>query len=139
MSEENEVRDPAALLAAYNTLKADMKATAEERDSLKKQVQSLSKDEFRLKALTAEAKLALAQQGIKDERAFKLVGTEGLDFGEDGSVTGLKERVAELTKEWPEVFDAKRRAGGKADIHAKDNAEVKEDPMRSAVQSALSA
>ena len=132
-----EVRDPAALLAAYNALKADMKATAEERDKLKKQVESFNEDEFRLKALSAEAKLALQAQGIKDERAYELVGTDGLDFGEDGSVTGLKERVAELTTKWPELFDAKRRVGGKADAFATETVDVKEDPLRAQVRSAL--
>lgn len=133
----DEVRDPAALLASYNKLKADIAELATERDGLKKQLESLNSDEFRLKALGAEAKLALASQGIKDERAFKLVGTDGLDFAEDGSVTGLKERLAELTKEWPEIFDAKVRAGGKADIHANDNADIRRDPLREAVHKAV--
>lgn len=142
MTEENEeVRDAAALLAAYNKLKVEIKELATERDGLKSNLDALKEqietDEFRIKALTAEAKLALTEQGIKDERALKLVGTEGLDFAEDGSITGLKERVKELSTEWPEIFDAKRRAGGKADIFANDDANIEGNPLRSAVHAAL--
>lgn len=139
MTEElEEVKDPQALLTAYNKLKADLRDLATERDSLKSQVAELNTDQFRIQALTAEAKLALAGQGIKDvDRLMPYIGTEGLDFDDKGQVTGLNERLETLKKDLPEVFDAKVRAGGKADIHATSDAEVKTNPLQAAVRNAL--
>lgn len=37
-------------------------------------------------------------------RLLKLVDTEGLDVDEDGSVSGLEAAVAELTRDYPELF-----------------------------------
>lgn len=133
-----EVRDPQALLAAYNKLKADISQLAEERESLKKQVEGLSSDEFRLRALVAETKIALQNQGIKDvERVLPYVGTDGLDFDDEGNVTGLDERLGKLKEDLPEVFDPKLRSGGKADIYAQTSPDIKTDPFREAVSRAL--
>lgn len=138
MSEEVEVRDPAALLAAYEKAKADLVALRNEHKALQEQVANATPDEFRAKALAAETKLALQAQGIKDaDRLMPYIGTEGLDFGEDGKVTGLSERMEALRKDLPEVFDPKVRAGGKADIFANDNVEVKKNPLREAVHNAM--
>lgn len=144
MSDE-EVKDPAAVLAELRRVQEDLKAvraelktTQDERDGLKSQVESLGSDEMRTKALLAETKLALQKQGIKDvDRIIKYVGTEGLDFDDKGGVSGLEDRLKTLKTDLPEIFDPKVRAGGKADIFANDSGEVKEDPFRSAVHSAL--
>lgn len=139
MSEENnEVRDPDGLLAAYNKAKEDLVALRNEHKALQDQVASLNTDEFRLKALSAETKLALQAQGIKDvDRLMPYIGTDGLDFDADGKVTGLDDRLKNLRKDLPEVFDAKVRAGGRADIFANDNVEVKENPLRAAIHNAM--
>ncbi len=133
-----EVQDPQALLAAYNKLKADLKELATERDTLKSKVAELNTDQFRIQALTAEAKLALQGQGIKDaDRLMPYIGTDGLDFDAEGQVTGLNERLEQLKKDLPEVFDPKVRAGGKADIHAADNPDLQANPLKAAVHAAL--
>jgi hypothetical protein len=139
MSEENEVKDPAGLLAAYEKAKADLVALRNENKALQSQVETLNADEFRARALKAETKLALQAQGIKDvDRLMPYIGTEGLDFDADGKVSGLSERMESLRKDLPEVFDPKVRAGGKADIFANDSVETKQDPFRAAIHSALS-
>lgn len=140
MEEEKktEIRDPEGLLKAYEKAKADLVALREEHKSLQEQLQSLNTDEMRLKALTAEAKLALQAQGIKDaDRLMPYIGTDGLDFDEEGQVKGLDERLETLKKDLPEVFDPKVRAGGKADIFADSPSEANQDPLRLAVKKAL--
>lgn len=130
--ENEEVKDPEAVLAELRRAQADLKelrstlkSLETERDGLKSQVESLSADEMRLRALTAETKLALSAQGIGDvDRLMKYVGTDGIDFDEDGKVTGLDERLSALKTDLPELFDNKRRVGGKADIFADTNVET---------------
>lgn len=128
-----EVQNPEAVLAELRRAQADLKelraehaALQEEREGLNKQLESLNSDEMRLRALKAETKLALQGQGIKDaDRLMPYIGTEGLDFGEDGAVVGLDERLTTLRKDLPEVFDPKVRAGGRGDIFANDSADTK--------------
>jgi hypothetical protein len=73
--------------------------------------------------------VALASTGVKDaDRLMKYVGTDGLDFDDKGNLTGLEERLKTLKTDLPELFDVKRRVGGKADIHADTNVEVKKTP-----------
>ncbi len=136
--ETPEVRDPAALLAAYDKAKQDLVALRSEHKALQDQVANATPDEFRARALKAETKLALQAQGIKDvDRLMPYIGTDGLDFDADGKVTGLDDRLTSLRKDLPEVFDPKVRAGGKADIFADGQVETKQDPFRAAIHSAL--
>ena len=128
MAEEvkEEVKNPEAVLAelrrAQEDLKkvrAELKDAQTERDSAVQKLESNSPDEWRKRALTAETKLALHNQGIKDaDRLMPYVGTEGLDFDEDGKVVGLDERLTKLKADLPEIFDPKVRAGGKGEIFA---------------------
>lgn len=137
-----QVQNPDGLLAAYNNLKEDIRKITAERESLTKELadlkESAGKDEWRAKALVAETKAALTSQGLKNADALmKYIGTEGLDFDDEGKVTGLDERLKELRTDLPEVFDPKRRAGGKADIFETNPAEAKVDPLKQAVHAAL--
>lgn len=141
------VQNPEAVLAELRRAQEDLKALraevrtiTEQKEALEKAAEGLKDDTWRLRALEAEAKAALQSQGLKDtDRLMPYVGTEGLDFDENGKLTGLNERIEQLKKDLPEVFDAKRRAGGKADIFGTDPAEAKVDPLRQAVHQALSA
>ena len=140
--EETEVRDPAGLLSAYNNLKEEIKRISAERDSLNKEkealVQAANDDVWRTRALSAEIKSELSNKGLKDaDRLIKILGTDGVDFDEEGKVTGLDDRLKAATKDYPELFDPKVRAGGKADAHANTPAESKTDPFRDAVHNAI--
>lgn len=145
MEENEKVENPEAVLAELRRAQEDLKNLRQtvkdlqdQRDELSVQVENLNKDEMRLKALSAETKLALQNQGITDvDRLMPYIGTDGLDFDDKGGVVGLDDRLSVLKKDLPEVFDPKVRAGGKADIFANDAADVKEDPFKNAVRSAL--
>lgn len=135
-----EIKDPAGLLKAYEQAKADLVSLRNEHKELKTQFESAPKgEEWKTRAVNAEVKLALNSQGIKDtDRVMKYVNTEGLDFDENGNLTGLNERLNELKKDLPELFDVKRQVGGKADIFANDATEVKQDPFVAQIKAALS-
>ena len=137
-----EVKNPEAVLAELRRAQEDLKnlraeynKLTQERDDFKKQVED---DVWKTKALLAETKNALAKQGIKDaDRLMPYIGTDGLELSEDGKVNGLDERLKQLRADLPEVFDPKRRAGGRADIFADSSAEPKQDPLRAAVHNAI--
>lgn len=145
MAEHEEVRDPEGLLKAYREAVEDLKTTRDriaaieaERDQFKSQIDSFEPDAWKPKAVTAEVKLALARQGIKDvDRLVPYIGTDGIDVDENGKLTGLDERMNALRKDLPEVFDPKVRAGGKADAFAASTVEPKVNPMQQAIHKAL--
>lgn len=139
---EEEIRDPHGLLEAYNKLKEEIRRITTERDEAVKQKDALAKaaedNEWRSRALVAEVKSQLSSKGLKDpDRLIKVLGTDGLDFDEEGKLKGLDERLSTATKDFPELFDPKTKAGGKADAFATGDAEPKADPIRDAVHSAL--
>lgn len=145
-NENNEqVQNPEAVLAELRraqedlkSLRAEMQSLTEERDSLKTAVDEAGENPFKDKAIEAETKLALQGLGFSDpDRLMRYVGKEGIDFDDKGGLTGLNERIDQLKSDLPELFDPKRRVGGKADIFANDSAEVKQDPFRAAVKQAL--
>jgi predicted nuclease with TOPRIM domain len=145
MSEE-EVKNPEAVLAELRRAQADLKNLREEFNALKAEKDTLVEQleaeggnttAMRQKAIEAETRRALAAQGIKDvDRLMRYVGTDGLDFDDQGKLTGLDERLNTLKTDLPEVFDPKLRVGGKADIHA-DTAATNPDPLREAVRAAI--
>lgn len=139
---EEEVNDPQAVLAALRAAQAEIKRISGEREELKKEMEalqeSMKEDEWRNRALMAEVRSDLTRRGLKDaDRLIKVLGTDGIDFDAEGKVTGLDERISAATKDYPELFDPKVRAGGKADAFANNTAEPQVDPLREAVHRAV--
>jgi len=128
-----EVKNPEAVLAELRraqedlkNLRADLKALTTERNNLKAAVEEAQKNPFKDKALEAETKLALQGLGLNDpDRLIRYIGKDGIDFDENGGLKGLNERIEQLKADLPELFDVKRRVGGKADIFADNSGEVK--------------
>lgn len=82
-------------------------------------------EKFKSAALTAEAKLRLANNGIKDpDRILKYLSFDGVDFGEDGTIAGLDEKIETVKGDFPELFDSKRRVGGRVDAAANNPVRV---------------
>lgn len=74
---------------------------------------------YKQRAIKAEAKLALQGQGIKEpERVLNFMALDGVDFDDEGNLIGLDETLDTAKEALPELFDAKRRVGGQADIFA---------------------
>lgn len=116
---EEEVKDPQAVLAELRRAQEDLRALRAENKELKKQAESTDHEAWKERAVRAEAKLALADHGIKDaDRVMKYLDLNGLDFDEEGNMTGLDEKLEQVKADLPELFDVKRRVGGKGDIFA---------------------
>lgn len=134
MSEEvTEVKDPQGLLKAYEKAKQDLIDLRNEKKELEKQLESVDDDavnKWKERAVRAEAKANLESQGIKDaDRILKYVSLEGVDFDDEGNLTGIDEKLSGIKEDFPELFDTKKRAGrNSADIHADGTAKTEMSP-----------
>ena len=146
MSEETEVRDPQGLLAAYEKAKKDLVELREERAALQKEFDEYKEEnspdtvgKWRNRSISRDVKMRLESEGIKDaDRVLKYLDLEGLDYDDKDQLVGFDDRLTEVKKDFPELFDVKRRAGrSSADIHADNPADLKEDPFRAQVRAAL--
>lgn len=97
--------------------KAEAKKFREQRDEFKAAAEGNEANKgLKERALRAEAKLAVAGLGVKDpDRIVKYLNLEGVDFDEEGKVTGLDTSIDAVKGDFPELFDAKRRVGGQID------------------------
>ena len=134
LDNNEEVRDPKALLEAYRKLQADVVELRNENKELQSAADAGSPDEVRKwksMAIRAEARNNVNEMGIKDaDRILKRVSLENVDFDEDGNLTGFNESLDEFKKDFPELFDKKLRAGGLADAHAAGTVEKQKTPSQ---------
>lgn len=124
---------------ALERYKKENKKFREERDEYKAAAEAGEVNEkFKSAALTAEAKLRLSSEGIKDpDRILKYLSFDGVEFGEDGKLSGLDEKINTVKSDFPELFDNKRRVGGKIDAAASSPVKPENDPLKTAVDRAL--
>lgn len=106
--------------AALDRYKTENQKFRTQRDEYKAQAEAGEASErFRNKALAAEAKLKLAALGVKDtDRLVKYVDFSKVQIDDEDTITGLDEQIESLKGDFAEVFDHKRRVGGKADAAA---------------------
>jgi predicted nuclease with TOPRIM domain len=133
------VQNPEKLLKMYRELQDDVKTLRVENKGLKTEVESANPDavnKWKQRAVKAEAKARLEEDGIRDaDRILKYMKLDGVDFNEDEALTGFDEKLNEVKTDFPELFDKKRRAGGKADIYA----DGKVDKAKSTTQAQVDA
>lgn len=111
-SEDTEIRDPEAVLAALERAKKDAQKYRQDSEALRKQLSETKVDKYKERAVKSEAKLALQEKGIKNpDRIIKHMNLADLDFDEDGNLAGLEGRIAELKEDFPELFSKKHQAG----------------------------
>lgn len=121
MSEE--IKDPAAVLAALERAKEDAKkyreqyeALVAETDPIRDELNSI-KEERRQDAI----KRAVRDAGADPERIMQFLKTEGIEYT-DGKLAGFEENFQTLKTALPELFDPKRRVGGKVEAELNGNA-----------------
>lgn len=123
-----EVKNPEAVLAELRRAQEDLKTLRAEKKELEARLESTDEEavsKWKDRAVKAEAKVNLEGQGIKNaDRILKYMDLEGVDFDDNGALTGFEDKLTGIKTDFPELFDPKRRAGGKADIHAKNEVEV---------------
>lgn len=113
-----EIKDPAAVLAALERAKKDAKAAREEKEALEAKLTQYEQDNakfsgrlLREKVIQELGKLNIANT----ERILKFVKFEGLSFDDELNIVGLDDQIKELKADFPELFDPKLLVAGKAD------------------------
>lgn len=121
-----EVKDPEGLLKAYRKLQADIVALRAENEELAKKAASENAEKFKAIARDSMAKAAIAASGVKNaDRVVKHMNLDQIDFDEEGNLVGLDEAINGFKQDFPELFDPKLRAAGKADAHTPEAPEKK--------------
>ena len=94
-------------------------------------------EKFKTAALHAEAKLKLSSLGIKEpDRIVKYLSFDGVDLNDDG-IVGLDKSIETVKTDFPELFDAKRRVGGKIDAAADTSVNVAKSASERQAQALL--
>lgn len=113
---EEEIKDPAAVLAALKRANDEAKARREDNDALKARITELeskgSNDKYKDRALKSEIRTQLKEKGIKNvEGVLKHISLSGVDFDEEDNLIGLDATLKTLKEDIPELFSPKARAG----------------------------
>jgi hypothetical protein len=113
-----EIKDPAAVLAALDRAKKDAKQFREEKEALELEITKF-KDEnakFSGKLLKEKVMQELSKHYAgPSDRLFKYLSLSELTFDEELNVVGLDKQISQIKKDFPEIFDPKLLVGGKAD------------------------
>lgn len=143
----DEIKDPEAFLKAYykamdelSEMRVELKESTKVLDELKESGSDENLAKWKDRALKQAVKSMLETEGIKNsDRILKYMSLEGVDFDDEKDIlTGFDDKLKEVKTDFPELFDAKRRAGSSsADIHANAPANTAPDPVREAVRSAI--
>ena len=136
MTEESdalyEIKDPKAVLDALERAKADAKKYREESEAsstqnktLSDRIAALEGDEgvalWKNRALSVSAKAELTKAGVKDvDRVLGFMDMAGVDLADDGKMTGFDKSLEAVKSKLPELFDNKRRVGGRVNSVDKD-------------------
>ncbi len=114
----DEIKDPAAVLAALDRAKKDAKVAREEKEALEVQLAKYQEDtaKYSGKLLKEKVTQELSKlSGVSIDRILKFVKFEGLTFDDELNVVGLEQQIEELKADFPELFDPKLLVAGKAD------------------------
>lgn len=106
--------------SALDRYKKENEKFRTQRDEYKAQADAgEASEKLRTRALTAEAKLRIAALGVKDtERFAKYIDFSKVQIDDEDNITGLDEQIDGLKGDFAEVFDPKRRVGGRVDAAA---------------------
>jgi hypothetical protein len=113
-----EIKDPAAVLAALDRAKKDAKAAREEKEALEAKLAQYEQDNAKFSGRLLREKVIqeLGKLNITNtERILKFVKFEGLSFDDELNILGLDNQIKELKSDFPELFDPKLLVAGKAD------------------------
>lgn len=120
MSEE--IKDPAAVLAALERAKADAKRYREELEALQADTAPLREELDRLRGdMKSNAiKRAVKDAGADPDRIMQFLKVDDINY-KDGSLEGFDEAFNTVKTALPELFDPKRRVGGQVELETNTN------------------
>lgn len=113
-----EIKDPQAVLNALDRAKNDAKKFREEKEALQKELESRDQAIARYSGTLLREKVQKEIDKLNianNERIFKYLDLQSLDFDEDFNVVGLDQQIDGIKTDFPELFDPKLMVGGKAD------------------------
>lgn len=113
-----EIKDPAAVLAALDRAKKDAKQFREEKEALELELNKFKEDSAKVstKLLREKVMQEIAKQYAgPSERMLKFIKFDELSFDDELNLVGFKEQMDQIKKDFPEVFDPKLLVAGKAD------------------------
>lgn len=113
-----EIKDPAAVLAALDRAKKDAKQFREEKEALELEFNKFKEDNAKVasKLLKEKVMQEIAKQYVgPSERMLKFIKLDELSFDEEFNLVGFTEQMEQIKKDFPEVFDPKLLVAGKAD------------------------
>ena len=113
-----EIKDPAAVLAALDRAKKDAKQFREEKEALELELNKFKEDNAKVstKLLREKVMKEIAKQYAgPSERMLKFIKFDELSFDDELNLVGFKEQMDQIKKDFPEVFDPKLLVAGKAD------------------------
>jgi hypothetical protein len=116
-----EIKDPKKVLDALERAKSDAKKFRLEKEELEKNYQEVQEQ---LKSWSNELLKERVEREIEKtnlpnaERLLKYIDLSTISFDEDRQIIGLDSQLESIKNDFPELFDAKIRVGGKADSAA---------------------
>lgn len=113
-----EIKDPAAVLAALDRAKKDAKQFREEKEALELEITKYQQEsaKFSGKLLRERVLQEVAKQYAgPSDRLLKFIKFEDLSFDDDLNLVGFDEQMDQIKKDFPEIFDPKLLVAGKAD------------------------
>ncbi|WDS61311.1 scaffolding protein [Satellite phage MiniFlayer] len=137
------IEDPKAVLAALERAKEESKKFLEERNELRKQIDESTAGEeikkWRSRSVKTDARSALEAKGHKNaNRLLDFMDIDSLDYDDKDNLTGLDDQLKAVQDKLPELFDVRKAVGGAADSKANSPVEKTVDPLRAAVERAMS-
>lgn len=116
-NEEVVINDPAAVLAALERAKDDAKRYRKELEDLQAEFEPIKGE---LDSLRGELKSSAIKRAVKDagadpERIMQFLKVDDIEY-KDGKLEGFEEAFGTVKTALPELFDPKRRVGGKVEL-----------------------
>ena len=122
-----EIKDPAAVLAALDRAKSDARRFREEKEALEKQLEENNSKSNVIKTRLVQEKINkfLSEKGIQNsDRLLKYIKMDEIDLTEDFELAGFEAQIENLQTDLPELFDPKYVVAGKADAGMQSHVNV---------------
>lgn len=113
-----EIKDPAAVLAALDRAKKDAKQFREEKEALELELNTFKENNAKVSSKLLKEKVLqeiAKQYAGPSERMLKFIKFDDLSLDDELNLVGFKEQMDQIKKDFPEVFDPKLLVAGKAD------------------------
>jgi hypothetical protein len=117
MSEEDvEIKDPKAVLAALERAKEDAKKYREQYEALAAEHDPVKAELDKVKGYIRDTAIerAIEEAGADPKRVMQFIKTDSIKYA-DGKLEGFDEEFTKVKTALPELFDPKRRVGGRVE------------------------